>query len=144
VNNIVYAQLSAHITDMERTIKRKQFPSQYPQSRADKLWFPRRFGEQSRVRFNRHRRARYLLHNQGRPFTDLQEQVIRGMLVSEWEALKAEAEGKLREARLARGTFRQGLLDFEKTLPTPAMRPARMARSGDYLGSIHQRFGPPR
>src|SRR6516164_2597261 len=101
---------------MRQIVKRSQFPSNYPQSRADKLWFPRRFGEQSRVRFNRHRRARYLLRNHGQPFTDLQEQLVRGMLVSEWEALKAESEGKLREARLARGTFRQGLLDFEKTL----------------------------
>jgi hypothetical protein len=111
---------------MRQTGKKQQFPANYPQSRADKLWFPCRFARDSRVRFNRHRRARYLLQTSG-AFTDLQEQLVRGMLVAEWEALKSEAEGRLREARLARGTFRQGLIDFEKTLrkPTPGQPPAR-------------------
>jgi hypothetical protein len=122
---------------MRQTVKRSQFPSDYPQSRADKLWFPRRFGVQSRVRFNRHRRARYLLHNRDRPFTDLQEQVVRGMLVSEWAALKAEFEGKLREARIARGTFRQGLLDFDRTLPRPALPQARRAPTPRPPRSLH-------
>ena len=120
---------------MRQNVKSSQFPSDYPQSRADKLWFPRRFGGQSRVRFNRHRRARYLLHNHDRPFTDLQEQLIRGMLVSEWEALKAESEGKLRDARLARGTFRQGLLDFEKTLPRSSFTGSNVKTLADHLAA---------
>ena len=52
------------------------------------------------------------------------------MLVAEWEALKSEAEGGLREARLARGTFRQGLIDFEKTLLKPTSgQPSARGRS---------------
>jgi hypothetical protein len=51
---------------MAKTGKKWQFPTSYPQAFADRMWFPRRFGECSRVRFNRHRRARYRLHNRGK------------------------------------------------------------------------------
>jgi hypothetical protein len=110
---------------MAQASKRRQFPPFYPQSRQDKLYYPRKFGEHSWVRFARHRRARYRLRIGAAP-TDLQEQLIRHLLITEWSALENEDSRKMREARIARTAFRQGLLDFEKTLSKPAPPPPSM------------------
>ena len=115
----------------------------YPQSKAGLPWYPRSFGPASRRRFRRHRHQRYVEQIGDAP-SQLQFAIIDAMLVSEWEALKMEREGKLREARIARGTFRQGLLDFERTLSrSRASSPSRAEKAAAKLLAIAQ-VGCPR
>jgi hypothetical protein len=108
--------------------------------RADPGYQPRQFNALTRRRFLKARQLHYLGRIQDEP-TEAQIAMARSLPLFEWGALAGEHEGtlaSLREAREHRRLLLKTLVDFEQS-----MRPARMARSGDYLGSIHQRFGPP-
>jgi len=94
---------------ISETAKTGESPRHYPQNNAAGSFYPRQFGEGSWARFARHRRARYRLRIGSEP-TDLQDQLIRHLIVTEWSALESEHYRKMREARIARTAFRQALL----------------------------------
>lgn len=101
---------------------------------------PRSFGQPSRWRFVRDRRALYLGRIPAAP-TDAQKALIDSLIELEWGALRAEAEGGLvayREGRELRRTYLRALGDFERSLtsqPSPPPTPA------EALAAVHARFG---
>ena len=61
------------------------------------MFYPREFGEQSWIRFARQRRARYRSCAGGQP-SDLQEQLIRQLLITKWNEFECEHDRKMRGA----------------------------------------------
>lgn len=93
-------------------------------SRRDPLarYRPRSFGQPSRWRFVRDRRALYLDRLAGSP-SEAQKALIESLVELEWSALRAEAEGGMvafREGRELRRLFLRALADFERSIPPPA------------------------